>query len=225
MAVGTKFRLIWRICSPKPGIGFVATASVASGVTSRRDGPVPPVVRIRSQPVSSTSSISVAEIVAASSWISRVSTRQGELSAPVSNSCSDGMPLSSYTPCEARSLIDTKPITNSSGWLRFVAIVVFSFGEFDAFVFGFTFVQALVFLVFHARRGLDPLEQLAEVARRFRLFAFLAGVADQRAALLRVDAGMLADEVGEGGVVGEKFFAGAFNPVQLGRFRPVNAAI
>ena len=30
MAVGVKFRLIWRICSPKPGISLSATASVAS---------------------------------------------------------------------------------------------------------------------------------------------------------------------------------------------------
>src|SRR5471032_2762077 len=223
MAVGTKFRLIWRICSPKPGIGFVATSSVASGVTSLRDGPVPPVVRMRSQPVSSTSSINVAEMVAASSWISRVSARQGELSALASHSCSDGMPLSSYTPCEARSLIDTRTITNSSEWLRFVAIVVFSFREFDAFVFGFD--QALVIFVFHARRGLDPLEQLAEIARRFGLFAFLAGVADQRAAFLRVDAWMLADEFGQGSVVGKKLFAGSFDPVQLGCFSAVHAAI
>jgi hypothetical protein len=44
MAVGTKRKEIWRICSPKPGISLCATASVASGVTSRRAGPVPPVV-------------------------------------------------------------------------------------------------------------------------------------------------------------------------------------
>ena len=34
IAVGTKFRLICRICSPKPGITLCAIASVASGVTS-----------------------------------------------------------------------------------------------------------------------------------------------------------------------------------------------
>ena len=47
--VGTKARPMRRICSPKPGISLVATASVASGVTSRGAGPVPPVVRTRSQ--------------------------------------------------------------------------------------------------------------------------------------------------------------------------------
>ncbi len=47
--MATKLRLIWRICSPKPGITLSATASVASGVTSRSAGPVPPVVSTRSQ--------------------------------------------------------------------------------------------------------------------------------------------------------------------------------
>jgi len=41
IAVGTKRRPICRICSPKPGISLSATASVASGVTSRGAGPVP----------------------------------------------------------------------------------------------------------------------------------------------------------------------------------------
>ena len=50
-----------------PGISLVPTASVASGVTSRRDGPVPPVVSTRSQPASSTSSMSMAEMVGTSS--------------------------------------------------------------------------------------------------------------------------------------------------------------
>jgi hypothetical protein len=40
MAVGTYFRLTARICSPKPGSTLCATASVASGVTSRSAGPV-----------------------------------------------------------------------------------------------------------------------------------------------------------------------------------------
>jgi ribonuclease PH len=49
---------------PKPGIDFVATAKVASGVTSRRAGPVPPVVSTKSQPTSSTRAISVFSMVA-----------------------------------------------------------------------------------------------------------------------------------------------------------------
>ena len=50
-AVGTKCRLIRRICSPKPGITLSATLSVASGVTSRGAGPVPPVVSTRDSPL------------------------------------------------------------------------------------------------------------------------------------------------------------------------------
>jgi hypothetical protein len=47
IAVGTKASEICRICSPKPGMILCATASVASGVTSRGAGPVPPVVSTR----------------------------------------------------------------------------------------------------------------------------------------------------------------------------------
>lgn len=47
MAVLTYFKLIDRIYSPKPGIIFSHTASVASGVTSRGAGPVPPVVTMK----------------------------------------------------------------------------------------------------------------------------------------------------------------------------------
>jgi hypothetical protein len=50
IAVGTYFRLTARICSPKPGITLSATAKVASGVTSRGAGPVPPVVSTSEQP-------------------------------------------------------------------------------------------------------------------------------------------------------------------------------
>ena len=71
IAVGTKRRPIWRICSPKPGISRSATASVASGVTSRGAGPVPPVVSTRSQRSSSTSERNVALMVGASSAIRR----------------------------------------------------------------------------------------------------------------------------------------------------------
>ena len=84
-----------RICSPKPGISLVATASVASGVTSRGAGPVPPVVSTRSQRASSTSSRRAAEIVACSSGMSRVSQAIGLRSARPSQSRSAGMPLSS----------------------------------------------------------------------------------------------------------------------------------
>ncbi len=94
MAVGTKARLIWRICSPKPGISLCATASVASGVTSRSAGPVPPVVSTRSQATESTSSHSAALMPSCSSGISRVTQVIGLRSARPSQSCSAGMPLS-----------------------------------------------------------------------------------------------------------------------------------
>ena len=38
-----------RIFSPKPGSSLWQTSRIASGVTSRGDGPVPPVVQIRQQ--------------------------------------------------------------------------------------------------------------------------------------------------------------------------------
>lgn len=53
-AVGTYLRLIARICSPYPGNMRSQTASVASGVTSRGAGPVPPVVTTKQQPCVST---------------------------------------------------------------------------------------------------------------------------------------------------------------------------
>ena len=55
IAVGTFAKLCIRMISPKPGSSRSSTARVASGVTSRGEGPVPPVVRIRSQPSSSLS--------------------------------------------------------------------------------------------------------------------------------------------------------------------------
>jgi hypothetical protein len=95
IAVGTNFRLSARICSPNPGISLSATASVASGVTSRGAGPVPPVVSTRWQPFTSTSSFRVASIMTCSSAISRVSSRHaGEAIAADSHSFSAGMPSS-----------------------------------------------------------------------------------------------------------------------------------
>ena len=49
IAVGTDCSETARINSPKPGRSLSQTAVVASGVTSRGAGPVPPVVTIRSQ--------------------------------------------------------------------------------------------------------------------------------------------------------------------------------
>src|SRR6201996_5829548 len=72
---------------------------------------------------------------------------------------------------------------------------------------------------------LDPLEQLAEIARRLALLRFLAGVADQRAAFLRVGGRVLADEFGQRGVVGEQLLAGALDPVHARRFGLVDAVV
>ena len=44
------FNEVDRMSSPKPGSNFSHTATVASGVTSRTAGPVPPVVTTRQQP-------------------------------------------------------------------------------------------------------------------------------------------------------------------------------
>ena len=68
-AVGTTLRLMARICSAYPGIIRSHTASVASGVTSRAAGPVPPVVTIRQQSSSSAMRINSDRIRAASSGI------------------------------------------------------------------------------------------------------------------------------------------------------------
>src|SRR5437867_1437294 len=73
IAVGTNSRLILRICSPNPGMSLSATASVASGVTSRGAGPVPPVVSTRWQPTRSASSTSVDSISGRSAGMGGVS--------------------------------------------------------------------------------------------------------------------------------------------------------
>ncbi len=93
--MGTYFRLTCRICSPNPGITLCATASVASGVTSRGAGPVPPVVNTSWQPAMSTSSTSVRSMTACSSGMRRVIVVHGDLSAAVNHSVSPGSPLSS----------------------------------------------------------------------------------------------------------------------------------
>jgi hypothetical protein len=52
IAVGTFENESARIASPKPGNSFSRIARVASGVTSRIAGPVPPVVTISAQSLS-----------------------------------------------------------------------------------------------------------------------------------------------------------------------------
>jgi hypothetical protein len=68
------------ICSPNPGSILSQTASVASGVTSRGAGPVPPVVMISEQP-SSDNSIKACSMDFCSSSTRRRGISQGEVSA------------------------------------------------------------------------------------------------------------------------------------------------
>ncbi len=74
IAVGTYWRDAVLICSPKPGSIFSQTASVASGVTSRKAGPVPPVVMTRLQFLASAISMRVDWITSCSSGITAYST-------------------------------------------------------------------------------------------------------------------------------------------------------
>jgi len=69
MAVGTVCRLTVRICWAKPSKMRSQMAWVASGVTSRVVGPVPPVVRMRLQCLLSAKSIIVCSIKGCSSSI------------------------------------------------------------------------------------------------------------------------------------------------------------
>jgi hypothetical protein len=59
-AVGVFFIEVALISSPKPGIFFSVTRSVASGVTSRAEIPVPPVVTTRWNPSSTHRVIALA---------------------------------------------------------------------------------------------------------------------------------------------------------------------
>src|SRR5262249_38572080 len=91
IAVGTTFSETARICSPKPSSIFSQTASVASGVTSRFAGPVPPVVTIRQHPSVSARSFSVFSMTGRSSGMSRgtgshrlerISVKQSRMAGP-----------------------------------------------------------------------------------------------------------------------------------------------
>ena len=109
IAVGTDCKDTARICSPNPGYKRSHTALVASGVTSRGDGPVPPVVTTSAHPVSSTSSRSVASICGCSSGMTRRTGCQSR-SQRVSTSWMAGPERSSYSPELARSETVTIPI-------------------------------------------------------------------------------------------------------------------
>ena len=70
------------------------TASVASGVQSRGDGPVPPVVSSKSTPASSHSPISASRTLSNPSGIIRRTGSHGEVIARVSQSTIAGPPKS-----------------------------------------------------------------------------------------------------------------------------------
>src|SRR5690242_16670915 len=190
IAVGTNTRLILRICSPNPGIILSAIASVASGVTSRGAGPVPPVVSTRWQPSRSTSSTRADSISGRSSGMRRFCVRQGLAMARANHSSSAGMPSSLYTPLEARSLIETSPISSSS----LVAVIV---------------GNRLRIRDDIAQRP----EQLAVGTRRPARLAFLAGVSHERTQAPGVDARMGSDQRADRAVVLEQFFAPTLYPV------------
>src|SRR6202035_1631460 len=78
IAVGTTFSDTARMSSPKPSSSFSHTASVASGVTSRRAGPVPPVVHTRQHLSLSHNSVSVDVMIGSSSGISRGTASHGD---------------------------------------------------------------------------------------------------------------------------------------------------
>src|SRR5882672_2825209 len=201
IAVGTNSRLILRICSPNPGIALSATASVASGVTSRTAGPVPPVVSTRWQRSRSTSSISVDSITGCSSGTRRLTVRQGLCSARPKNSSSAGIPSSWYTPLEARSLIDTSPMSSSSS----AAVMDASIRE-----------SGRVVLV----RGLDhdlaqgP-EELAVGAGRRARRALLARLARERAQVPCIDRRMRAEQLVDLRLVLDQQVAPALDAVLL----------
>ena len=110
IAVGTWGRETARIASPKPASSLSSTAAVASGVTSRGAGPVPPVVMTRQHPASSTSSTRVARISSGSSGMTRAAASQGEVRTSLRYALTVGPPRSSYTPWEARSETETMPM-------------------------------------------------------------------------------------------------------------------
>src|SRR5215470_266711 len=202
IAVGTNSRLILRICSPKPGMTLSATASVASGVTSRGAGPVPPVVSTRWHFSRSTSSARVASITGRSSGMRRLWVRQGLASARPKKSSRAGIPSSLYTPLEARSLIDTSPMSSSSPAAVMRASIAGSSG--------------CVVLAggIDDDRAERP-EELAIGARWRAGVALRARLARERAQVTHVYPGMRAEELVDRGFVLEQPVAPALDPVLL----------
>lgn len=115
IAVGTCSTVAVRIRSPKPGSIFLQAFSVASGVTSRGAGPVPPVVRTRSHVDESLTMASVIE--SSSSGTIHVLRAGGPVKWLTTYLHTSGPPLSTYSPRDARSdtvKTPTQPVEISS---------------------------------------------------------------------------------------------------------------
>ena len=114
MAVGTYFREMLLICSPKPGNIFSQIDSVASGVTSLAVGPVPPVVRITEHFLSSIKSIIDFSIISFSSGTNVLIIFHGDDNVSRKNSSIAGPLRSSYSPLLALSDAVRTPNRHSS---------------------------------------------------------------------------------------------------------------
>ena len=79
IAVGTILSETARICSPKPSRILSQTAAVASGVTSRSAGPVPPVVTTMQHFSASHNSLSVCSMTGRSSGMMRGTASQAQV--------------------------------------------------------------------------------------------------------------------------------------------------
>ena len=117
IAVGTCTSDTCRISSPNPGSILAQTCSVASGVTSRGAGPVPPVVTTRQQP--SAASFWMALAIA---WASSATTISrgvhGDASTSARYSRIAGPPSSGYSPRLTRSETVRIPIRAGIGTLQ-----------------------------------------------------------------------------------------------------------
>ena len=125
-------RLMFRIASGMPGVRRVITESVASGVTSRFEKPVPPVVTIRSIP-----SLSAICIISAASW----SCSSGSITYFATSKLSEnflmiasivGPPLSSLRPCEPLSLDVMIPTFYISVFYFYFILICFTAFSFAA---------------------------------------------------------------------------------------------
>ena len=108
--------------SPNPGSNFSQTASVASGVISRRAGPVPPVVMTRQQFCWSHISFKTSASCAGSSGTIRATGVQSQERTSDRYSWIAGPPRSSYSPRLALSETVMMPIFAVMMLYNFLAV-------------------------------------------------------------------------------------------------------